>query len=79
MLQSVVSVTVGAAAVFSLVGGLINQYLGRKKTILISSVLFIVGSVIMAASYSFAQLVIGRLIVGIAIGIVAHTILSAAD
>lgn len=68
MFQSVVSVTVGAAALFSLVGGIANESLGRKLTILISSVLFILGSILLGVAYSFRQLIIGRLIVGIAIG-----------
>lgn len=65
-----VSVTIAAAAVAALVGGLLNQFIGRKWTIIISSVLFIVGSVVLAATPPgvFAQLLVGRIIVGFAIG-----------
>lgn len=57
-----------AAAVFSLVGGFCNEYLGRRKVIIISSSLFIFGSVVLAASQWVWMLMIGRVIVGMAIG-----------
>uniref|UniRef100_A0A915KCH3 Major facilitator superfamily (MFS) profile domain-containing protein n=1 Tax=Romanomermis culicivorax TaxID=13658 RepID=A0A915KCH3_ROMCU len=47
--------------------GYFNGLLGRKITILISSLLFIIGSTILAASFSFWMLIIGRIIVGIAV------------
>lgn len=68
--QLVVCVTIAASAVFSLVGGILSHYIGRKWTIVSSSVLYIIGLVVQAATPQgvFAQLLVGRVIVGIAIG-----------
>lgn len=46
-----VSITVATAAVFSLVGGMLNDYLGRKPTTLIASLLFLVGSIELAGTF----------------------------
>ncbi|KHJ48365.1 MFS transporter, SP family [Trichuris suis] len=72
--EIIVSVTVGAAAIFALFGGWFNDRFGRKKIILLSCVLFIVGSVILGAAESREVLVVGRIIVGAAIGISSSTI-----
>lgn len=72
--EVIVSATVGAAAIFSPIGGIFNNALGRKRTILISSIIFITGSVILFGAISFFMLLLGRLIVGIAIGMSSATI-----
>ena len=66
--ESIISITLGGAAVFALLAGFINDGIGRRRTILISSVVFVVGSVVLAAAPDKAALLIGRLIVGIGIG-----------
>ena len=42
--------------------------LGRKRTILLGNLAAVIGSVIQASSYSVAQLVVGRVVTGFAIG-----------
>ena len=63
------SSTTAAAAVFALVGGIwAIGALGRRATIMVASVVFIVGSVILAAAPEEGTILAGRLVVGAAIG-----------
>ena len=66
--QLIVSITIGAAFLFALLSFIPSQVLGRKVTILTASVIFAVGSVVMGIADNKEVLLIGRLIVGIAIG-----------
>lgn len=69
--QSIVSSTILAAWLFALIGGYLSDALGRKPVILASSFVFIVGSVIMGLANDKTTLLVGRLIVGIGIGMVS--------
>ena len=53
----------------ALIAGPISDKIGRRSTILVSDVLFAVGSMVMTFSPSIRILMGGRLIVGLAIGI----------
>ena len=53
---------------FALLSGLMSQRLGRKITILTASAVFTVGSVVMGIANTKEILMVGRLIVGAAIG-----------
>jgi sugar porter (SP) family MFS transporter len=55
----------------ALAGGELADRLGRRNTILISGILFVLGAVIQASAPAAAILVIGRLTVGAAVGVVA--------
>lgn len=68
-----VSITMGAAMLFALVGGVTTDILGRKTTILIASMVFVVGSVVLAAAHDIATLLVGRFIIGIGIGLSSMT------
>ena len=59
---------VGAAAIFAIVGGQINDRFGRKPSTLIASAIFALGAILLAASQSSVMLLIGRFILGIGIG-----------
>lgn len=52
---------------------LIDKY-GRKPIICVASILFALGSIVLAFSYSVAMLIIGRLIVGTGIGVAANIV-----
>ena len=67
--ELIVSITIAAAAIFAIIGGVSNTAIGRKKTVLISSVIFTVGSLVLAVAVDKSMLLIGRLTVGIAIGL----------
>lgn len=66
---------VGCALVGSIIGvlfaGTLSDYIGRKKTMLIASILFFFSALCCAASSGFGQLVCFRIAGGIGIGIVS--------
>ena len=66
--EAIVSVTVGTAAVLALVGGFLNNKIGRKPVIILASLVFIVGSIFLALASDRYMLLIGRIIVGAGIG-----------
>ena len=66
--EVIVSVTIGTAAIFALVSGILNEYLGRKLTIIIGSMVFTVGAVVLAVAQNTGMLIAGRAILGIGIG-----------
>lgn len=53
----------------ALLGGRITDLLGRKKIIIIASIIFAIGSLLCGAAGSAGILVISRIIIGVAIGI----------
>ena len=71
--EVVVTATVVAAFASSLVGGQINRAFGRRKSALFAAVIFTVGSVVLASAWSYASLVVGRVIVGTGIGVASLT------
>ena len=66
--EVIVSATVGAAIFGAVSGGWFNDKFGRKLVLIASSVIFTAGAVIMAVASRKEVLLIGRLIVGVAIG-----------
>lgn len=66
--ELIVSATVGAAAIFALIAGFLTDYIGRKKVVMIASVVFTGGAVVMAAANGKIMLFVGRIIVGAGIG-----------
>ncbi|HEV7348513.1 sugar porter family MFS transporter [Telluribacter sp.] len=74
--------TVGWIVSAVLVGGMIGPFisgpltdlLGRKKINIIAAIVFVLGSILTAVAPSVAILILGRLLLGLAIGIVAATI-----
>jgi len=64
----VISSLVFAAAVGALIGGKISDAIGRRKTIIVLAVMFLVGVLVAVFSPNFAILVAGRIILGLAVG-----------
>lgn len=57
-----------AGAIAALIGMYTCKRIGRKWTMLMGSVCFLVGTVLVAAAFSVAQLVIGRIVLGFGVG-----------
>jgi len=70
----VVSITILGAWMFSILAGYVSDTWGRKMTIMISSVVFTLGSILMALSWNFYALLAGRFIVGAGIGFSSMTV-----
>jgi len=66
--ELIVSVTIGAAILGALLGGFLNQRLGRKPLLVVSAMVFTVGAVVMGVAPSREILLVGRLTVGFGIG-----------
>jgi MFS transporter, SP family, solute carrier family 2 (myo-inositol transporter), member 13 len=72
--EVVVSSTVGVAIVGAALAGYCADRFGRKPTILLSSAVFTAGAVLMGASTSYELLVVGRCVVGLAIGVASMVV-----
>lgn len=66
--EVIVAITIAGAWMCAVLAGKLNDYLGRKPTVLLASVLFTLGSVLMAAAVDKWMLCIGRWIVGLGVG-----------
>ncbi|BAT74295.1 hypothetical protein LR48_Vigan05g093100 [Vigna angularis] len=66
--EAIVSTAIAGAIIGAAVGGWMNDRFGRRKSILLADTLFLVGSVIMAAASSPAILIVGRVFVGLGVG-----------
>ena len=69
-----VSATVLFAAVGSVAGAPLNDTYGRKLVVTCSAVLYIVGSVVIALSSGYEGFIVGRVLLGIAIGFASGTV-----
>ncbi|KAK9459238.1 general substrate transporter [Lipomyces oligophaga] len=62
------SITSAGAFLSALAAGLVLDRVGRRFVIACGALIFSIGSIIQASSYSIEQLVVGRFIVGVGIG-----------
>lgn len=66
--EMIIAVTVGAAALFALVGGGLNDRMGRRGVILCACMVFTVAAILMAIAVDKYMLLSGRVLTGAAIG-----------
>jgi SP family myo-inositol transporter-like MFS transporter 13 len=66
--EAITSLCSGGAFFGAIVAGLTADKYGRKAGIYVGCVLFTIGAVLQATSYTFAQMCVGRLIVGLGVG-----------
>ncbi|KAH8896173.1 major facilitator superfamily transporter glucose [Thozetella sp. PMI_491] len=53
----------------ALISGFVTDKLGRKKAIMLGSIIWIIGSIIICASQNISMLIVGRIINGLSVGI----------
>nr|WP_242643158.1 MFS transporter [Lentzea alba] len=66
----VITSTLLASAVATPVVGRLGDMVGKRRMLLISLVMLVVGSVIAAFSYSLLPLIVGRVVQGLAVGVI---------
>ncbi|KAK3432200.1 inositol transporter 4 [Eucalyptus grandis] len=71
--ETIVSMAVAGAIIGAAVGGWMNDRFGRKISILLADALFFIGAVVMAASVAPWMLIIGRILVGLGVGMASMT------
>lgn len=71
--ETIVSMAVAGAIIGAAIGGWMNDALGRKKSILIADVVFFVGSIVMGVAPVPWVIIIGRIIVGLGVGMASMT------
>ena len=74
MIQTIVSLTLLGAALGSIIGGPASDKLGRKPTLMIADVLFTIGAIIMGAAPNIPVLMLGRIVVGLGVGMAAMAV-----
>ena len=72
--ELIVSATILTAWLFSMLSGYITDKWGRKPVIIFASLVFTVGSLLLGFAWTKYVLLVGRLIVGAAIGLVSMTV-----
>jgi SP family myo-inositol transporter-like MFS transporter 13 len=72
--EMVVSITTGGAILGSMLSGQANATFGRRPVIIFASIVFTGGAFVMAMAQGYAVLVLGRVIVGVAVGVASHTV-----
>ncbi|KAH7837525.1 hypothetical protein Vadar_014845 [Vaccinium darrowii] len=71
--ETIVSMAVAGAIIGAAIGGWMNDKFGRKKSILVADFLFFVGAIIMAVAPTPAVIIIGRIFVGLGVGMASMT------
>ncbi|KAJ0946816.1 putative major facilitator, sugar transporter, major facilitator superfamily [Helianthus annuus] len=71
--ETIVSTAVAGAIVGAAIGGWMNDRFGRKKSILCADFLFCLGSLTMALAPNPWVIIVGRLFVGLGVGLVSMT------
>ncbi|KAL3505570.1 hypothetical protein ACH5RR_030952 [Cinchona calisaya] len=71
--ETIVSMAVAGAIIGAAFGGWINDKFGRKISILAADVLFFIGAIIMAVSPAPWMIIIGRIFVGLGVGMASMT------
>src|SRR3990167_10650954 len=69
----IVSAVLIGACMGALISGRMTDHIGRKIMLIFDALLFIIGTLITALASTIIVLVIGRIIVGVAIGIASFT------
>ncbi|KAH9302069.1 hypothetical protein KI387_013652 [Taxus chinensis] len=71
--ETIVSMAVAGAIVGAAIGGWLNDAYGRRKTTLLADIVFAIGAVCMAAAPDPYVLILGRLLIGVGVGVASIT------
>ncbi|XWS15993.1 hypothetical protein CRYUN_Cryun34aG0048700 [Craigia yunnanensis] len=71
--ESIVSMAVAGAIIGAAIGGWMNDRYGRRSALLIADFLFFIGAVLMASAPGAALLIVGRIFVGVGVGMASMT------
>ncbi|KAL4563464.1 hypothetical protein LXL04_027507 [Taraxacum kok-saghyz] len=71
--ESIVSMALAGAIVGAAIGGWLNDRKGRKFALLVADFLFFIGAILMAAAPNPAVLIVGRIFVGLGVGMASMT------
>ena len=67
--EVIISITILSAWIFSIIAGSLSDKFGRKKTVVISSIVFTIGSLMMGFAPDVWTLLAGRFVVGAGVGL----------
>ncbi|CAL8992559.1 unnamed protein product [Prunus brigantina] len=71
--ETIVSMAIVGAIIGAAAGGWINDAYGRKKATLLADIIFTLGAIVMAAAPDPYVLILGRLLVGLGVGVASVT------
>jgi MFS transporter, SP family, solute carrier family 2 (myo-inositol transporter), member 13 len=71
--ETIVSMAVAGAIIGAALGGWMNDRFGRRPSIIIADILFFFGAIIMAAAPLPWVIIIGRIFVGLGVGMASMT------
>lgn len=71
--ETIVSMAVAGAIIGAAFGGWMNDKLGRKKSVLLADVVFILGALVMAIAPAPWVIIVGRVLVGLGVGVASMT------
>lgn len=71
--ETIVSMAIAGAIFGAAFGGMISDKYGRKKSILLADCLFFVGAIVMAAAVGPWMIIVGRILVGLGVGMASMT------
>ncbi|NGX62955.1 MAG: putative metabolite transport protein CsbC [Candidatus Anoxychlamydiales bacterium] len=72
--EMIVSIILIGALIGACFGGILTDRVGRKATLILTTVVFLIGTFLVMTANHIAMLVIGRIILGLAIGIVSLSV-----
>eukprot|EP00048_Salpingoeca_helianthica_P008950 m.128582 g.128582 ORF g.128582 m.128582 type:complete len:542 (+) comp14733_c0_seq4:122-1747(+) len=72
--ELVVSLTVAGAIVGAAAGGRLTDQFGRRPIIIVAAVIFTAGAALLAIATAWIELLVGRAILGVAIGLASMTV-----
>ncbi len=73
-LEVIVSGVLAGAAAGALAGGRLADLFGRRKLLIVTAIIFAVGAILCALAMSAVTLIVGRIIVGLGIGLSSGTV-----